>query len=111
VLRFILILIPIAVTIYALIDAIGAPKKDVRSLPKALWIFLIVVLWIGGAVLWFFLGRPKKVAGDPGNGRRTTSRPQGPDDDPDFLSDLDWQRRKNNQKGSDTDPRPDSGTE
>lgn len=103
-LRFILILIPIAVTIYALIDAISAPKQNVRSLPKALWIFLIVVLWIGGAVLWFFFGRPKKVAGDPGNGRTAINRPQGPDDDPEFLSDLDWQRRKNNQQSPGTDP-------
>ena len=65
--RFILILIPVAITVYALIDAITAPRDDVRSLPKALWIFLIVLLWIGGA-----------------------------DDDPDFLADLDWKKHKGN---------------
>ena len=51
--RFILILIPVAITVYALIDAITAPRDDVRS-------------------------------------------PQGPDDDPDFLADLDWKKHKGN---------------
>lgn len=94
-LRFILILIPIAVTIYALIDAISARRDDVRSLPKALWIFLIVILNIGGAVLWFFFGRPQGSRRNGGNGGGGPARPQGPDDDPDFLADLDWKQRKN----------------
>ena len=95
--RFILILIPVAITVYALIDAITAPRDDVRSLPKALWIFLIVILWIGGAVLWFFFGRPQRSkGGDSGGGGAGQLRPQGPDDDPDFLADLDWKKHKGN---------------
>ena len=97
-LRVILILIPIAITVYALIDAISAPRDDVRSLPKALWIFLIIILWIGGAVLWFFFGRPQGSKGTDGGGRGGgQSRPQGPDDDPDFLADLEWKQRKNKE--------------
>jgi hypothetical protein len=97
VVRFILILIPVAITVYALIDAITAPRDDVRSLPKALWIFLIVILWIGGAVLWFFFGRPQRSkGGDSGGGGGGQLRPQGPDDDPDFLADLDWKKHKGN---------------
>lgn len=99
VLRFILILIPVAITIYALIDAISARRDAVRSLPKWLWIVLIIILWIGGAVLWFFFGRPSRSRGaDGAPGGSGQSRPQGPDDDADFLADLDWQKRKN--KGS-----------
>lgn len=96
--RFLLILIPVAITVYALIDAISAPRDQVRSLPKALWIFLIVILWIGGAVLWFFFGRPQRSASDGGNGGGGgVSRPQGPDDDPDFLADLEWKQRKDKE--------------
>lgn len=95
-LRFILILIPVAITIYALIDAISARRDAVRSLPKWLWIVLIIILWIGGAVLWFFFGRPSRNRGaDGGAGGGGQRRPQGPDDDADFLADLDWQKRKN----------------
>ncbi|HAM23464.1 MAG TPA: hypothetical protein DCQ04_14615 [Actinobacteria bacterium] len=97
VVRFILILIPVAITVYALIDAITAPRDQVRSLPKALWIFLIVILWIGGAVLWFFFGRPNRSkGGDSPGGGGGQLRPQGPDDDPDFLADLDWKKNKGN---------------
>ncbi len=94
-LRFILILIPVAITVYALIDAISARRDDIRSLPKWLWIFLIVILWIGGAVLWFFFGRPRGARESGTNGGGGQARPQGPDDDPDFLKDLDWKQRKN----------------
>ncbi len=94
-LRFILILIPVAITVYALIDAISARRDDIRSLPKWLWIFLIVILWIGGAVLWFFFGRPRGARESGANGGGGQTRPQGPDDDPDFLSELEWKQRKN----------------
>ncbi len=100
-LRVILILIPVAVTIYALIDAITAPRDEIRSLPKWLWIFMIIVLFFGGAVLWFFFGRPNKASregGSGGGGGGGTPRPQGPDDDPDFLSKLDWEKRRNPEK-------------
>lgn len=91
-----LVLALIAITLYALFDAIGSPKQDVRLLPKWLWIFLIVILWIGGAVLWFFLGRPSRSGqhGGSGGGRGGGAPPVGPDDDPDFLTQLDWDRKK-----------------
>lgn len=83
-LRVLMIAIPLAVTIYALIDAITAPKWDVRTLPKAVWIAVIIVLLIVGAALWFVLGRPtgSRRPGHP-------SRAIGPDDDPGFLSSID----------------------
>lgn len=87
--RVVLILVPIAVTLYALFDAINSPRDDVRTISKPIWIFLIVVLFFVGAIMWFFLGRPRKTAAT-GNYPRV----QGPDDDAEFLSDLDWQRRR-----------------
>ncbi len=97
-LRVLMILIPVAVSVYALIDAIMAPRAAVRLMPKWTWIVVIVLLWLGGAVLWFFLGRPRAgksgavasttQGGNPPKYPRTQHRPMGPDDDPDFLSGL-----------------------
>ncbi len=89
-LRVLMILIPVAVTVYALIDAIMAPRAAVRLMPKWTWIFVIVLLWLGGAVLWFFLGRPRvrKSGANSQKRPRPQRRPMGPDDDPDFLWSL-----------------------
>lgn len=86
-LRLLLIVIPLAITVYAFFDAVLSPRAEVRTLPKWLWILLIILLWIGGAVLWFVLGRPR--SGAPGNRSPRTARTMGPDDDPDFLSSID----------------------
>lgn len=94
VLRVILILIPVAITIYALFDAINARSEDIRSLRKWLWIFLIVVLWIAGAILWFVFGRPQRTRA---SGSAASPRPQGPDDDPEFLNELERNQRKNKE--------------
>lgn len=103
--RVLLILLPIAVTIYALIDALLAPRAQVRLMSKWIWVLVILLLWFGGALLWFFLGRPR--AGKPGlaataanrsfEGTQSTnsSAPMGPDDDPDFLSSLDNKKPDN----------------
>ncbi len=94
--RVLFILIPVAVTVYALIDALMAPRAEVRLMSKWIWVVVILLLWIGGALLWFFLGRPRK--GKPGIGQASApsatqappaakvDRPMGPDDDPEFLS-------------------------
>ncbi len=89
-LRVLMILIPVAVSVYALIDAIMAPRAAVRLMPKWTWIVVIVLLWLGGAVLWFFLGRPRvrKSGANPPKRQSTRHRPMGPDDDPDFLWSL-----------------------
>jgi len=87
-LRLLVFVIPIAVTVYALIDALLAPGARIRLLPKAVWGFVIVVLPLVGAVLWFGLGRPLRGSGGgsgPGPGR---SGVIGPDDDPGFLRSL-----------------------
>lgn len=104
-LRLILIIVPLAVTIYGLIDAIMTPRDQVRNLPKWLWILLIVVLWVGGAIVWLFLGRPLrgKRSGrtDPGGTYRRDNRPMGPDDDPNFIADLNRNKRLDRNKKKD----------
>jgi len=99
VVRLFLILVAVAVVlqIFAAVDAILAERLRVRGLPKAVWIIVIIFLPLVGALLWFFVGRPRRSSAMPGTqapgasgrGRRTgPARPQGPDDDADFLRRL-----------------------
>lgn len=82
----------LAVIIYALVDCIGSHARDVRSIPKSAWLAVIVLLPLVGAGLWFALGRPR----DEGEfqSRPAPRRPAAPDDDPNFLRNLDSTRRQ-----------------
>jgi hypothetical protein len=72
--------IPLAVIVYAFIDVLVTPAHATRRGPKALWALAVIVLPLIGAVLWFVLGRPRR-----GRGHATMA----PDDDTEFLRDLD----------------------
>jgi len=74
-------LVLIAITVYAVVNAIMTARSRTRGLPKVLWILVILVLPLIGPVLWFTLGKDR--------GRRSSApRPTAPDDDPDFLRKL-----------------------
>lgn len=81
-LRALQILIPLGLTIYALVDCISTPDEQMRNLPKSVWI-LIVLIPIVGPITWLIAGRPKR-----GRGGRPQRRILPPDDDPDFLRKL-----------------------
>jgi len=89
-------LVALAVTIYALIQCIRTPAHEVRSISKPAWILAIVLLPLVGASLWFWLGRPRY--GTPGvppqSSGRPSPRPSNPDDDADFLRELERKRRQ-----------------
>jgi hypothetical protein len=82
--RVILFLAAIGVTIYAVIDCFRSDDAEIRGLPKALWLAVIVILMPIGGVLWILLGR-QPTPGSP-NARRL--RTIAPVDDPDFLRTL-----------------------
>lgn len=85
---------------YAVLDAATSRPQDVRGLPKALWLVVIVLLPVLGAVLWFVAGRPRP--GSPRSVPRVLPPAGGPtsspDDDEAFLRELrrraDEQRRR-----------------
>ena len=79
----------VGVIIYSLIECAQTEKYKVRSLPKGAWILVILLLPVIGAVLWLFFGRPKKE--EPGT---QPQRGRGPDDDPQFLRNLEERRRQ-----------------
>jgi len=85
--RVLLVLATLALTIYAVIDAIQTEETRIQHLPKLVWIVLILLFTPIGAIAWLVTGRQR----GPQGGRRGPnypSAPRGPDDDPDFLRNL-----------------------
>lgn len=75
--RFVIIGIVIAVafTLYALVDAVMTDGARARGVSKPVWILLVVVLPVIGGLLWFMIGK----------GATPAKRPTAPDDDPRFT--------------------------
>ncbi|MFM8772615.1 MAG: PLDc N-terminal domain-containing protein [Actinomycetota bacterium] len=92
-LRVVLILLAIAVYIWFAIDVIRTPASSTRTLPKYVWLLIVLLLPLLGGVIWLLAGRPKPDR--PRRGRRRRG-PVAPDDDPAFLRQLDddaWSER------------------
>jgi hypothetical protein len=68
--------IAVAFTLYGLIDAAMSDPARARGVSKPVWVVLIVVLPVIGAILWFTIGKGRGPAPAP---RRA------PDDDPRFT--------------------------
>jgi hypothetical protein len=84
--RVLVILLGAVLAGWALADAIQTPPNQVRALPKAAWLVLVLVPFLGG-LAWFAVGRSDEVAPTPRRAR-TPRGPIGPDDDPEFLRRL-----------------------
>ena len=111
------------VVLYALIDAILTRRGTERLLPKWLWILVIILVPVLGALFWIFSGRPAREARGaapagsgatrvPGRGGRGRA-PVAPDEDPAFLrklSDDQWSRqmRERRQSGDAAPGSPDA---
>lgn len=81
----------LAFTIYCVVDAVQTDDEDVRGLPKALWLLMILLFPAVGGAAWLIAGRPtgilESLLGPRGRGGPPAG-PLGPDDDPDFLKGL-----------------------
>ncbi len=71
--------------IFTTVYAASANPRQVRVLPKFVWVLLCLFIPIIGGLLYITIGRP--IDGDSGQGAKR-SRPIAPDDDADFLRDL-----------------------
>jgi Phospholipase_D-nuclease N-terminal len=89
-LRVVAVVLILVVYVYGLVDAIRTDRNATRSISKTAWIVVMVLLPLLGAVLWFTLGKPYgRLAAPP----QTYSHPTAPDDDPEFLRNLELRRR------------------
>ncbi|MCU1573480.1 MAG: hypothetical protein JWO93_1562 [Micrococcaceae bacterium] len=92
--RYFPVILVLALFIYGIIDCARSSASDVRGISKTAWLIVIVLLPVIGVVLWFALGRPRFVPQT--SGRPTLAPPRravAPDDDPEFLRNLERQRR------------------
>lgn len=80
--RILVVVLLVALAVYALIDLSQADGRRVRLMPRWLWVVAILIP-LGGPLAWLFLGRPRGRQLPP-----SQRRPIAPDDDPDFLRGL-----------------------
>lgn len=78
------LIVLIAVTVFAVIDAILTPRDQLPG--KVWWVLGIVLLPVVGPLAWLTVGRRAR-RGTGGTGG-TPQPPVAPDDDPDFLRGL-----------------------
>jgi len=90
--------------VLALISCLSAEEGELRALPKIVWVIIILLFPLVGAIVYFVAGRPVQAAPKAGNWRTGHGFPEAtkptrqvaPDDDPEFL-------RKLNQRGKQED--------
>ena len=91
----ILALALLALWVYCILDVIATDETLVRNMPKVFWLIIVIILPTIGSLAWFLLGRPPNAGLAPGDltprppalDRRR--RPIGPEDSPEFISELD----------------------
>jgi hypothetical protein len=77
--------VQLVLLVLALISALSADR--VRTLPRALWVLVVLLIPLLGPVAYFVFGRPLPAPRE-GPVRRPASRPASPDDDPEFLRSM-----------------------
>ncbi|WP_030161149.1 PLD nuclease N-terminal domain-containing protein, partial [Glycomyces sp. NRRL B-16210] len=98
-----LFLAHLALVIAAIADCLGGEQAP-RKLTRGWWVPIILLVPVAGGILWFAVGRarprPQTGPGRPGSsfGPRTPRGPIAPDDNPDFLRDIDRRLRDENKE-------------
>jgi hypothetical protein len=94
-LRLVALLAVVGLTVYSVIDCARTDADQVTGLPKPMWLVAILLLPVIGPLAWLVAGRSRGSSSPPA--RRL---PLAPDDDPDFL----WQiERRRRQQATDDD--------
>ncbi|MFZ4504948.1 MAG: PLDc N-terminal domain-containing protein [Microbacteriaceae bacterium] len=74
---FALAVIAVAIDIYTIADIALTARNRLRSLNKFVWIVVVVLIPVVGAILWFVLGKSRASS---------VNNVLGADDDPNFQS-------------------------
>jgi hypothetical protein len=97
----------LSLLVYCVLDVLRTPARQVRNLPKPVWLFLCFVPPVIGPICWLLFGRPPQTGaslpykgntGFPEYERPGRATATNPDDDEAFLRGLreraEEQRRK-----------------
>jgi hypothetical protein len=79
----------LVIFVYGLVDVIRTEGRLTRGISKPAWIIVMIILPVLGAILWLLIGRPRGTRPQP----QAFPHPTAPDDDPDFLRNLEARRR------------------
>jgi hypothetical protein len=103
-LRVLMILVPLALSIYAFIDCITTAEEDVRHIPKPLWAILILLFPLVGSISWLAVGQERNLR-RAGPGPHRGGGWVAPDDNPEFLKSLEEETEgSKNDDGGESDP-------
>ena len=97
-------LVGIVLAVYCVLDVLTSPRSAVRTLPRPVWVVVVLLPWFGPAA-WFLAGRPRKADRAAATKAGPPPVPVAPDDDEDFLREL--RRRADEQRRRARDPRDD----
>jgi len=82
--------------VLALISCLSADR--VRTLPRALWALVILLIPLFGPIAYFLWGRPVPPRREGGAARRSSPPPSSPDDDPEFLRSVDSEQSRRDRE-------------
>jgi len=68
-------LIVLVLEIYSVVNCILTPDTEVKHIPKAIWLVLILLLPLIGSVLWLGVGRDRDAVARRSGSTRTLERP------------------------------------
>jgi hypothetical protein len=88
--------VQLVLLVLALISSLSADR--VRNLPRALWVIVILVIPLLGAVAYFIFGRPVAPPRGGSPVRRVAPPPSSPDDDLDFLRSVDTEQSRRDRE-------------
>lgn len=90
--------VQLVLMVLALISCLSAER--VRSLPRVVWVLVILLVPLLGPVAYFLLGRPVSdgPGGNPARPSGPRPRPSAPDDDPDFLRSLNAEQNRRDRE-------------
>ncbi|GAB3960830.1 PLDc N-terminal domain-containing protein [Actinoallomurus acanthiterrae] len=109
VLAVVLVLVALGVWLFCLFEVLSTDESETRHLPKFAWFLIVLLGFELGAIAWLLFGRRRRFvtagvtawppdfltsAGGEGREEAAAERgPLGPDDDPEFLRQLDRRLR------------------
>jgi hypothetical protein len=108
-LLFLVFLADLALLVIALIDCLSTDGDEIRALPKAVWVLLILFASPLGPIAYWYAGRPRRDdgagadAGAPawhpaGSAAGRAPRDLAPDDNPEFLRELSARTRRTEEE-------------
>jgi Phospholipase_D-nuclease N-terminal len=88
--------VQLVLLVLALISALSVDR--VRTIPRVVWVLVILLIPLLGPVAYFLFGRPLPVPREGGPVRRTAPRPASPDDDPEFLRSMNIEQSRRDRE-------------